>query len=140
MTERPLRLRVARKATRALGICSFELVHPAGEPLPGFTAGAHVDVQVPDGPVRQYSLCNPPSETQRYLIAVQREAASRGGSAGMHDRVHEGSLLDVSNPKNHFELAASARRHLLLAGGIGVTPILSMAESLHAAEADFELH
>ena len=140
MTERLQRLCVSRKTARALGICGFELVHPAGEPLPAFAAGAHVDVHVPDGPVRQYSLCNPPAETHRYLIAVQLEAASRGGSAGMHERVHEGSLLDVSRPKNHFGLAASARRHLLLAGGIGVTPMLSMAEALHAAEADFELH
>jgi vanillate O-demethylase ferredoxin subunit len=135
-----LRVRVARKAVEALDICSFELVAADGQPLPAFTAGAHVDVQVPGGLTRQYSLCNPPHETHRYLIGVLREPASRGGSAAMHERVREGDMLTIGAPKNHFPLAPQARRHLLLAGGIGITPILGMAEQLAAAGADFELH
>ncbi len=140
MSTATLRVRVARKTAEADGICSFELVDAAGAALPAFTAGAHLDVQVPGGPTRQYSLCNNPAETHRYLIAVLREAASRGGSAGMHERLREGDLLDISPPKNHFPLADGAARHLLLAGGIGVTPILAMAERLHAQGADFGMH
>ncbi|HET7866695.1 MAG TPA: ferredoxin reductase, partial [Burkholderiaceae bacterium] len=139
-TTTTLRLRVMRKTAEAEGICSFELADPAGAALPAFTAGAHLDVQVPGGPTRQYSLCNNPAETQRYLIAVLREASSRGGSAGMHERLSQGDLLDVSPPKNHFPLAEGAASHLLLAGGIGVTPILAMAERLHATGADFAMH
>jgi vanillate O-demethylase ferredoxin subunit len=135
-----LRVRVVRRTAEADGICSFELVPVASGMLPAFTAGAHVDVQVPGGPVRQYSLCNSPAETQRYLIAVLREPASRGGSAGLHERLREGDVLDISAPKNHFTLAEDAASHVLLAGGIGVTPILAMAERLHALGADFAMH
>jgi vanillate O-demethylase ferredoxin subunit len=95
---------------------------------------------VPGGLTRQYSLCNDPAESHRYLIGVLRDAASRGGSAAMHAQVHEGSLLQISPPKNHFALAHQAPRHLLLAGGIGVTPILCMAERLAATGANFEMH
>jgi vanillate O-demethylase ferredoxin subunit len=135
-----LQVRVAHKAVEALDICSFELVAADGQPLPAFTAGAHLDVQVPGGLTRQYSLCNAPHETHRYLIGVLRDAASRGGSVAMHERVGEGDRLTVSAPKNHFPLAPQARRHLLLAGGIGITPILCMAEQLAASGADFALH
>ncbi len=135
-----LAVRVARKAVEAEGICSFELVSADGRPLPAFSAGSHVDVQVPGGPVRQYSLCNDPAEGHRYLIAVLKDPASRGGSAGLHERVKEGDTLSISAPKNHFALAHDAKRHLLLAGGIGITPLLCMAERLATAGADFDLH
>ena len=135
-----LQVRVARKAVEALDICSFELVAADGRPLPPFSAGSHVDVQLPGGLTRQYSLANDPTESHRYLIAVLRDAASRGGSAAMHDAVHEGDTLTISAPKNHFPLAHDATRHLLLAGGIGVTPILCMAERLAVTGADFEMH
>jgi vanillate O-demethylase ferredoxin subunit len=133
-------VRVTRKAAEAEDICTFELASADGTPLPSFSAGSHIDVQVPGGLTRQYSLCNDPAETHRYLIGVLRDAASRGGSAAMHAQVHEGSLLSISPPKNHFALAHHAPRHLLLAGGIGVTPILCMAERLAATGADFEMH
>ena len=132
-------VRIVRKADQALDICSFELVDPDGAALPRFSAGAHVDVHLPGGLVRQYSLCNNPVETHRYLITVLRDPASRGGSAAMHDLV-EGQLIRISDPKNHFELVADARRSLLLAGGIGVTPILCMAEWLASEGAEFEMH
>lgn len=135
-----LQVRVARKVVEALDVCSFELVALDGQALPAFTAGAHVDVQVPGGPTRQYSLCNAPHETHRYLIGVLRDAASRGGSVAMHERVAVGDRLTISAPKNHFPLVQDARRHLLLAGGIGITPILCMAERLAAGGADFALH
>jgi vanillate monooxygenase ferredoxin subunit len=135
-----LSVRVARKAVEAEGVCTFELVEAGGRPLPAFSAGSHIDVRLPGGLTRQYSLCNDPTETHRYLIGVLREPASRGGSAAMHDQVNEGTLLEISAPKNHFPLAHDARRSLLLAGGIGITPILCMAERLAIAGADFELH
>jgi vanillate O-demethylase ferredoxin subunit len=89
--------------------------------------------------VRQYSLCNDPRESHRYLIAVLRDANSRGGSIAMH-ALEEGGLLDISEPKNHFPLLAQARHSLLLAGGIGVTPLISMAEALVHTGASFEMH
>lgn len=140
MNAASLRVRVARKTTEAEGICSFELVSADGTPLPAFSAGSHVDVQVPGGLTRQYSLCNDPAESHRYLIAVLRDPASRGGSVAMHDQVREGDVLEISAPKNHFALAHGAQRSLLLAGGIGVTPILCMAERLAITGAWFEMH
>jgi len=133
-------VRVARKTVEAEGICSFELVSADGKPLPAFSAGSHVDVQLPGGLTRQYSLCNDPAESHRYLIGVLRDAASRGGSVAMHEQVQEGSVLQISPPKNHFALAHEAPRHLLLAGGIGITPILCMAERLARLGAAFEMH
>ncbi|MBS0440423.1 MAG: oxidoreductase [Proteobacteria bacterium] len=135
-----LSVRVARKSIEAEDICSLELVSADGAPLPAFAAGSHVDVQLPGGPTRQYSLCNDPAETHRYLIAVLRDPRSRGGSAAVHERVNVGDTLVISAPKNHFALAHDASSHLLLAGGIGVTPLLCMAERLAHAGADFEMH
>jgi vanillate monooxygenase ferredoxin subunit len=135
-----LHVRVVRKTREAADICSYELAAIDGLALPAFGAGSHVDVQVPGGLTRQYSLCNDPAESHRYLIAVLRDPASRGGSTAMHERVQEGTELAISPPKNHFALAHGASRHLLLAGGIGVTPILCMAERLAATEAVFEMH
>jgi len=138
-----LRVRVARKAEEAQGICSLDLVPEDGQPLPRFSAGAHVEVQLPfvrAGLARPYSLCNSPAETHRYQIAVLKEPASRGGSLAVHDQVQVGMVLEIRPPKNQFALAPQAQQHLLLAGGIGVTPLLSMAEALAAAAADFELH
>ncbi|SEB22429.1 PDR/VanB family oxidoreductase [Variovorax sp. YR216] len=134
-----LMVRVAQRIEEADGICSFELVPQDDNQLPAFSAGSHIDVHVAPGLIRQYSLSNDPAERHRYRIAVLREIASRGGSAGMHERVRPGDLLRVSSPRNHFALA-EAPRSLLLAGGIGVTPILAMARSLHAQGRPFEMH
>lgn len=135
-----LRVRVSRKQAQAEGISSFDFVAADGGPLPAFEAGAHVDVHLPGGLVRQYSLCNRPGPTGRYQVAVLREPRSRGGSQAMHDRVHEGDLLSIGAPRNRFPLVAGAQSHLLMAGGIGVTPLLAMAEALHAGGEAFELH
>jgi len=135
-----LSVRVARKALEATDICTFELVGVDGAALPAFSAGSHVDVHLPGGLTRQYSLCNDPTETHRYLIGVLRDPVSRGGSQALHAQVQEGQVLQISTPKNHFGLAHDARRSLLLAGGIGVTPILCMAERLAMTGADFAMH
>ncbi len=133
-------VRVARKRREAVDVCSFELVDPDGEALPSFTAGSHIDVHGPLGHVRQYSLCNDPSERHRYLIAVLRDARSRGGSQAMHDAVQEGDILRISAPRNLFSLTDDAQEYRLLAGGIGVTPILCMAEELTRRSATFQVH
>ena len=133
-------VRVTRKVAEAEDICSFELQAVDGRPLPAFSAGSHVDVHGPGGLVRQYSLCNDPGETHRYLIAVLKDAGSRGGSRAMHEQVNEGDTLTISAPKNHFALAHDATEHLLLAGGIGITPLLCMAERLAVSGAAFTLH
>ncbi|MBA2960501.1 MULTISPECIES: PDR/VanB family oxidoreductase [Ramlibacter] len=130
---------VRSRTEEADGICSLELVHPGGELLPAFTAGAHIDVHVSPQLVRQYSLCNDPTERHHWRIAVLRDPASRGGSAGVHERLHAGTTLQVSAPRNHFELVA-ARRSVLVAGGIGITPILAMAQVLHATQQEFAMH
>lgn len=134
-----LAVTVARKVREAEGIFSFELALPDGAPLPAFSAGAHVDVHLPGGLTRQYSLCNDGADKHRYRIAVLRELVSRGGSVAMHDAVHEGDVIHISAPKNHFPLHVAART-LLFAGGIGVTPLLSMAQRLASIGADFTLH
>lgn len=134
-----IEVRVAAKVCEADGICSYELVPLDGAPLPPFDAGAHIDVHVGDKHIRQYSLCNAPHETHRYMIGVLRDPGSRGGSLSMHEKVDAGSVLTISAPRNHFPLVDAART-LLIAGGIGVTPILAMAEALAAKGAAFEMH
>ncbi|QPL46096.1 oxidoreductase [Halomonas sp. A40-4] len=130
---------VKARHEEALGIATFELADPHGRPLPPFSAGAHIDVQVKEGVIRQYSLCNHSEERDRYLIGVLRDEASRGGSVAMHDEIKEGDFLLISAPKNHFPLKP-AKRTYLLAGGIGITPLLCMAERLARTETDFALH
>jgi vanillate O-demethylase ferredoxin subunit len=132
-------VRIARKFTEAQDVCSFELVDAEGGELPAFSAGSHVDVHLEGGLVRQYSLCNDPSETHRYQLAVLREPRSRGGSVAMHG-LEVGQVLRIGDPKNHFMLSHDARHSLLFAGGIGITPILCMAERLANIGASFELH
>jgi vanillate O-demethylase ferredoxin subunit len=119
---------VATRNEEAVDICSYELTPVDGQALPAFTAGAHIDVHLPDGLIRQYSLCNHPEERHRYLIGVLKDPASRGGSRSLHEQIRPGTRLLISEPRNLFSLAAQARRSLLFAGGIGITPILCMAE------------
>src|SRR5262245_44010750 len=102
MSNSTFPVQVARKAVEAAGICTFELVGVGAADLPGFSAGSHIDVELPNGLTRQYSLCNSPQESHRYLIAVLNDSGGRGGSRTMHESVHEGDLLTVSAPRNHF--------------------------------------
>ena len=131
---------VVARNNQAQDICSFELARADGAPLPAFDAGAHIDVHLPGGLIRQYSLCNPPWENQSYLIGVLKDPASRGGSKAMHEQMQVGQKLLISEPRNLFPLSENAQRSLLFAGGIGITPILCMAERLHQLGADFQLH
>lgn len=140
VTSATLKVRVQRRTVEAQDICGLELVSADGAQLPAFSAGAHIDLHLPGGLIRQYSLCNDPAETHRYQIAVLRDPASRGGSAAAHDALTEGSVLSISEPRNHFALDRAAPSHLLFAGGIGVTPILCMAERLASIEAPFAMH
>ncbi len=135
-----IQLRVAAKRLIAQDICALELRHPDGVALPPFSAGAHIDLHLGDNLVRQYSLAGDPADTSRYLLGVLREPASRGGSLAVHDRLREGELLGASLPRNHFPLDPRAPHSLLLAGGIGITPLLSMAEQLQREGRGFELH
>ncbi|MEK6356583.1 MAG: PDR/VanB family oxidoreductase [Burkholderia cenocepacia] len=140
MSGATLTVRVARKWQEARDICGFEFVSDDGSPLPHFDAGAHIDVHLPGGLVRQYSLCNHPEQRDRYQIAVLREADGRGGSRAIHDEVRQGDIVRIGMPRNQFPLASDAPHHLLLAGGIGVTPVLSMAERLFSAGIPFDMH
>jgi vanillate O-demethylase ferredoxin subunit len=117
----------------------FELRAAEGR-LPPFEAGAHVDLYLEPALIRQYSLCNAPSESHRYLICVKREPQSRGGSARLHESVAVGDRVRISPPRNNFALDPAASRHVLIGGGIGVTPLASMAHALLEADAPFELH
>ncbi len=144
MNGEPLiNVRVAHKEVLAQDILLFELVAEEGCVLPAFAAGAHIDVHVSLGGthyVRPYSLCNKPGQPAFWHIAVLREAQSRGGSAAIHAWLGVGTSLQVSAPRQHFSLAPGAAHSLLLAGGIGITPLLSMAEQLHGSGAPFTLH
>lgn len=140
MLPQLLRVRVAAKHFVAKDIASFELEAVDGGPLPDFEAGAHIDVHVPDGPVRQYSLYRLPDGLHRYRIGVQRDAASRGGSLRLVDTVRPGDQLTISTPRNHFTLHNGGGEALLFAGGIGITPILCMAEQLSRQGQAYALH
>lgn len=131
---------VVSRKNEAQDICSYELACVDDSALPGFSAGAHIDVHLPGGLIRQYSLCNHPEERHRYLIGVLKDPDSRGGSQCLHEQINTGDRLRISEPRNLFPLAHQARRSLLFAGGIGVTPILCMAERLAHSDADFEMH
>ena len=135
-----LHVKVTRKVIEAEGICSFELCSVDGQALPPFSAGAHIDIHIADGLIRQYSLCNDSQERHRYVISVLKDPASRGGSAAMHDTVQQGQTLSISEPRNLFPLAPAGKRHLLFGGGIGITPMLAMAHELQHQHADFQLH
>lgn len=126
----------------AEGVHAFEFVHPEGADLPEVQAGAHVDVYLPGGLVRSYSLAGDPQDRSRWVLGVLREAKGRGGSKAMHDTLRVGDHITVGAPRNAFRLVdAGAQRHaILIAGGIGITPIKAMAHVLVAESTSFELH
>lgn len=134
-----LRVRVARKWNTAADVAAFELESIAGQ-LPTFQPGAHIDVHLPGGLIRQYSITNGPGQLDRYRIGVKLEPESRGGSAALHQTVREGDVLAISEPRNNFPLRRNAVRTVLIAGGIGITPLLAMAQTLRHSNLGFELH
>jgi phthalate 4,5-dioxygenase reductase subunit len=130
---------VKQKTTLAKGIYSFELGHAEGAPLLPFTAGSHISVQTPVGAMRHYSLTNDPIETHRYVLGIKSEPGGRGGSASLVNKLDEGDVVHVGPPKNEFELVP-APSYILIAGGIGITPIISMARQLvRTNDAPFKL-
>lgn len=131
-------VRISAIDTEGQGNRSLRLEALSGE-LPPFEAGAHIDVHLPNGLVRQYSLAGSPRERGHYLLCVRHEAQSRGGSAFIHQQLQEGTELRISAPRNAFALQ-EAGYYLLLAAGIGITPLLAMAEELQARGMPFELH
>lgn len=135
-----LSLLVRQIRFEANGINSYELVDPEGGALPPFTAGAHIDIHLSNGVIRQYSLCNSPLERHRYVIAVLRDEKGRGGSKTLHDNLRVQDIVKVSQPRNNFKLVPEAKKVILLAGGIGLTPLKSMAHALEATGVPFELH
>lgn len=140
MPEDQIRVQVTATSQEAEEVRSYELRDPKGGHLPAFTAGAHISVFIATETVRQYSLCNDPCERERYVIAVQRQRNGRGGSVELYDRTRTGDLLDISVPRNNFPLESTAKRHIFLAGGIGITPILSMIRSTNRDRKDWRLY
>jgi ferredoxin-NADP reductase len=132
-------LRVRSISYLAQRINGYELVDRDGRDLPSFEAGAHVSVRVGGGPVRDFSLWNDPTERARYCIAVLREPEGRG-SCQWHEKVQVGDIIEASAPRNNFPLAAAAERYLLIAGGIGITPLMAMVAELRRRGAEFRLH
>ncbi len=135
-----LRVKVKHKTTTAQDTVSLCLEALSGEQLPTFQPGAHIDVHLQNGLVRQYSLTNGPGETGHYTIGVKREPDSRGGSSTIHDSVTEGDVLAISSPRNNFPLRRDSVHTVFIAGGIGVTPLLSMAQTLRNQTLSFEFH
>lgn len=132
--------RIVRKQQEADGIYSFLLESADDKTLPLYSAGSHIDVRIGSNVVRQYSLCNESEDTGRFLICVQREGEGRGGSKMLCDELNEGDSIGWRGPRQMFALADSKSPALLLAGGIGVTPLIAMAQELDAAGTPFELH
>jgi ferredoxin-NADP reductase len=129
---------VTTRTRVADGVVSLTLCRPDGRPLPSWTPGAHIDLLLDGGLIRQYSLCGDPAERDAWRIAVLREPQGRGGSAYVHDHLPEGAAARVRGPRNNFPLRP-AMRHLFIAGGVGITPILPMVEAAEAAGADWRL-
>lgn len=136
-----LQVRVRATTYEAQNILGFELVplDPATA-LPAFTAGAHIDVHLPGGLLRSYSLLNDPQETHRYRIGVNRDAHSRGGSRHMHEQLRTGAVLTISTPRNLFAMDESSAFNVFIAGGIGITPMLSMIARSQTLGTPWRLH
>jgi ferredoxin-NADP reductase len=132
-----LTLRLQRLGWEAPGVLTLELVAPDGAALPAFTAGAHVDVHLAEGLVRQYSLCGDPAERTRWRLAVRKVEGGRGSTL-VHRQLRPGALLPVSEPRNNFPLLPAAR-YLFIAGGIGITPLLPMLRAAQKAGTPWNL-
>jgi tetrachlorobenzoquinone reductase len=134
-----MQVRIKRISFEAESINSYELVAPAGGELASFTAGSHIDLHLPNGMIRSYSLVNDQSERSRYVVAINNDAASRGGSRFVHENLRAGDVITISHPRNNFVLQENAAHSVLVAGGIGITPLLSMIRRLKALGRSWEL-
>jgi ferredoxin-NADP reductase len=130
---------VESRRAEADGVVGVDLVLPSGDHLPEWMPGAHIDLLLPSGLTRQYSLCGDPADRQRWQIAVLREPDGRGGSRWIADELTVGTTLRVRGPRNNFPLLP-AERYIFVAGGIGITPLLPMIRAAAAADADWVLH
>jgi vanillate monooxygenase ferredoxin subunit len=134
-----MKLTVLAKQNVAAETACVALGHGDGAPLPAFRPGAHIEITV-GGLMRRYSLTSRPEVSAAYEITVLGVSPSRGGSAYIHDRLQVGDVLDVSAPVNAFPLNEAAAHSIFIAGGIGVTPFLSMMEALARLQRSFECH
>lgn len=140
MTEETIKVVVQRRQEQGNRVLVLDLVNAAGGELPPFEAGAHVDLHLGDGLVRQYSLAGDPGERATYRLGILKDPNSRGGSVAAHALLQEGSQIRIGAPRNHFPLQMAAQRTVLVGGGIGITPMIAMAHALHSAGKDFELY
>jgi ferredoxin-NADP reductase len=138
LVERELEVLVDATRVAADDVVELRLTSAGAESLPTWAAGAHIDLVLGDDMVRQYSLCGDPEDRDSWQVAVLREPDGRGGSAAVHDRVRPGDRLRVRGPRNHFELVPAAA-YLLIAGGIGLTPLLAMARTLERQGANWQM-
>jgi len=140
MTSTSIKARVWRMEWAAEDILEVEFRPTAGGALPAFAAGAHIDLHLPNGLTRNYSLLNDSRDTHRYVVAVGLDAASRGGSKFVHREMRVGQILDISAPRNNFPLVEDASHVVLVAGGIGITPLACMARRLAALGRSYDMH
>lgn len=131
---------IKTREDQATGVAVFELCRKEGGALPSFDAGAHIDVHITPEIVRQYSLSNAPGDVDTYRLGILKDPESRGGSEAVHANFNVGTELQISAPRNHFPLNMDAENSILIGGGIGITPMLTMAYALKAAGKAFELH
>ena len=131
-------LRVVGKDRAAEDVMTVTLADAAGGRLPDWTPGAHIDLVLPGGLVRQYSLCGDRWDPRTYRVGVLREPGGRGGSAWVHDRLAVGDIVGLGGPRNNFPLVPAAR-YLFIAGGIGITPLLPMIQQANLLGADWQL-
>lgn len=137
--EVELRLRIEHREIAARGVVVLDLRLPTGETLPAWAPGSHIDLVLTPELTRQYSLCGDPGDRGVWRVGVLREPEGRGGGEYVHHALHEGALVDVRGPRNHFALEPSPR-YLFIAGGIGITPIVPMVGAAHAMGAQWDLH
>lgn len=135
-----LKVRVKSITYEAEGISSYDLRPLSGSKLPPFTAGAHIDLHLPSGLIRSYSLVNPQCERDRYVIAVNKDRATRGGSRYIHESVRPGDTLTIAPPRNSFPLAEHSPETVLIAGGIGITPLWCMIQRLEELGSSWQLY
>jgi tetrachlorobenzoquinone reductase len=133
-------VRVTRVHLEADGVRSYELRREDGRNLPSYDAGSHIDLHLPNGMVRSYSLCGQPGDREKYLIAVSRDEKGRGGSKYIFESIQPGQLIEVGYPRNHFSLDEHASHSVLIAGGIGITPLWSMVQRLVELDRDWTLY
>lgn len=134
-----MKLLLKSLTTEADGVIALELVPQNGQRLPEFTPGAHIDLHLGNGLIRSYSLVNPPHDAGRYVVAVNRDPSSRGGSLYIHESLRTGQEIEVTGPRNNFELVTEAPEVVFIAGGIGITPMWCMIQHLEALDRPWRL-